>query len=76
MTQEIIKEEINKMKRHKCEEDEVWIVRLDRLHDFNNYFSKDNPANIQASHLGSPQKSFTKEGPRMTIIQQIREAFN
>jgi hypothetical protein len=72
MTHEIIKEEINKMKKHDYEEDEVWILRLDRLHDFNNYFSKDNPTNLKTRHLESAQKSFTKEGPGTTIIQQIR----
>lgn len=72
LTYEIIKEEINKMKKYDCEEDEVWILRLDTLHDFNNYFSAYNPSNIsQRLHL--PQKTFFNEG---SIIKQVWESFS
>jgi hypothetical protein len=64
------------MRKYDCEEDEVWILRLDRLYDFNNYFSRDNPANIKGRLLELPQKSFSKEVPGTAIFKQIREGFS
>ena len=69
---EIIKEELNKMKKSDCEEDEVWILKLDRLHDFNTYFSKDNPASIGLRYLQKVQKNFNNDAPGTVIIEQIR----
>jgi hypothetical protein len=56
------------MKKSDCEEDEVWILKLDRLHDFNTYFSKDNPASIGLRYLQKVQKNFNNDAPGTVII--------
>ena len=55
ITNEIIKEEINKLMRSDNCEDEIWMLKNDVLYDFNAYFPEQNASNIAKSYTLSAE---------------------
>lgn len=59
-TNDIIKDELNRMRQFDNEQDEVWQLRADQLADFNGYFPTHNPLHV-ASRLHGPAPAFRSD---------------